>query len=134
MDILKKILICIYNLQGGGAERVLINFLNLIDEKKFKVTLLVLKKEGVYLDKVPSHIKVIYGFKTLFGRKISNKVLKFFDGKILHKIFIKEKFDVEIAFLEGYATKLIRWNDYIITRKNIIINIFLKRYKFYIFT
>lgn len=107
MDILKKILICIYNLQGGGAERVLINFLNLIDKKEFKVTLLVLKKEGVYLDKIPSHIKVIYGFKTLFGRKISNKVLKFFDGKILHKIFVKGKFDIEIAFLEGYATKLI---------------------------
>lgn len=107
MGILKKILICIYNLQGGGAERVLINFLNLIDKNKFDITLLVLKKEGIYVPKIPSQIKVKYVFKTLFDRKISNKVLKFFTNKFLHRIFVREKYDIEISFLEGYATKLI---------------------------
>lgn len=104
---MKKILICIYNLQGGGAERVLINLLSVIDKNKFKITLLVLRKEGIYLDKVPEGIKVIYGFKTLFGKKISNKVLSFLSNKLLYKIFIKEEFDVEISFLEGFATKVI---------------------------
>lgn len=94
-------------MQCGGAEKVLINILKLLDRKLFDITLLVLKKEGTYLSKIPSDIKVVYGFKTLFGRKVSNKVLKFFNGKILHKMFIKEKFDVEIAFLEGYGTKVI---------------------------
>lgn len=94
-------------MQGGGAERVLINFLNLIDSKRFDVTLLVLRKEGVYLNKIPPNIKVIYIFKTLFGRKISNRVLRFFDNKILHKLFVRENFDVEISFLEGYPTKVI---------------------------
>ena len=112
MDILKKILICIYNLQGGGAERVLINLLNSIDFNKYEVTLLVLKKEGIYLNKIPSYIKVIYGFKTLFGRKISNKVLRFFNNKFLHRMFIKDKYDVEISFLEGYATKVVSGSKY----------------------
>lgn len=94
-------------MQGGGAERVLINFLNLIDIKKFDVTLLVLRKEGVYLNKIPSNIKVIYIFKTLFGRKISNKVLKFLNNKILYKLFVRGNFDIEISFLEGYPTKVI---------------------------
>ncbi len=107
MGILKRVLICIYNLQGGGAEKVLINFLNLIDRDKFKVTLLVLKKEGIYISKVPSHIEVKYVFKTLFGKKISNKVLKIFKGELLHRIFVKGRYDVEISFLEGYPTKLI---------------------------
>lgn len=104
---MKKILICIYNLQGGGAERVLINFLDVIDKNKYNVTLLVLRKEGIYLNKIPEDIKVIYGFKTLFGRKISNKVLSFLPNKLLYKLFVKEEFDVEISFLEGFATKVI---------------------------
>lgn len=94
-------------MQCGGAEKVLINILRLLDRKLFDITLLVLRREGTYLNKIPSDIKVIYGFKTLFGRKISNKVLKFFDNKILHKMFVKEKFDIEISFLEGYGTKII---------------------------
>ena len=112
MGILKKILICIYNLQGGGAERVLVNLLNSIDHNKYSITLLVLRKEGIYLNKIPSYINVIYGFKTLFGRKISNKVLRFFNNKLLHKILVKDKYDVEIAFLEGYATKVISGSKY----------------------
>lgn len=107
MKILKKILICIYNLQGGGAERVLINLLNSIDYREYKVTLLVLKKEGIYLKNIPEAVKVIFVFKTLFGRKLSNKVLRFFSSNRLYKMFVKEKYDVEISFLEGYATKVI---------------------------
>ncbi len=104
---MKKILICIYNLQGGGAERVLINFLDVIDKNKCDITLLVLRKEGIYLNKIPEGIRVIYGFKTLFGRKVSNKVLSFLPNKLLYKLFVKEDFDVEISFLEGFATKVI---------------------------
>ena len=107
MSNLKKILICIYNLQGGGAERVLINLLNLFADEGYNVTLLVLRKEGIYLDKIPSKIKVIYGFRTLFGKKISNKVLSFFGSKVLYKMFVRGNFDIEISFLEGFPTKLI---------------------------
>lgn len=107
MSNLKKILICIYNLQGGGAERVLINLLNSFADENYNVTLLVLRKEGIYLDKIPDKIRVIYGFKTLFGKKISNKVLSFFNSKILYRMFVREKFDVEISFLEGFSTKVI---------------------------
>ena len=107
MNFLRKLLICIYNLQGGGAEKVLINFLEVLDKSIFEVTLLVLKKEGVYLKYIPKGIRVIYIFKTLFGRKIANTILKNFDERILYKIFVKQKYDVEISFLEGYSTKLI---------------------------
>ncbi|BAK80614.1 glycosyltransferase [Candidatus Arthromitus sp. SFB-rat-Yit] len=107
MSNLKKILICIYNLQGGGAERVLINLLNSFVDENYDVTLLVLRKEGIYLNKIPSKIKVIYAFKTLFGKKLANKVLGFLSSKILYKMFVREKFDIEISFLEGFATKVI---------------------------
>lgn len=104
---MKKVLISIYNLQGGGAEKVLINLLHSFDYTKYDVTLLILRKEGIYLNKIPNKIRIIYGFKTLFGRRISNKVFSFFKPDILYKMFIKENFDVEISFLEGYATKII---------------------------
>lgn len=104
---MKKVLISIYNLQGGGAEKVLINLLDSFDYESYDVTLFVLRKEGIYLNKIPNKIKIIYGFKTLFGRKISNKVFNFFRPSVLYKMFIKEHFDIEISFLEGYATKII---------------------------
>ncbi len=100
-------MICIYNLQGGGAERVLLNLLNLLDQNRFNITLLVLKKEGVYISKIPAHVNVIYGFKTFLGKKLCNKVLKYLNSRVLHKIFIKDDFDYEISFLEGYSTKVI---------------------------
>lgn len=100
-------MICIYNLQGGGAERVLLNLLALLDKNTFNITLLVLKKEGIYISKIPSHINVVYGFKTFLGRKLCNRFLKFLPPRILYKIFVKQKFDFEISFLEGYSTKVI---------------------------
>lgn len=103
---LKTILICIYNLQGGGAEKVLINLLKLL-KYKYKVTLLVLRKEGIYLDKIPKGINVIYGFKSFLGNKFANKILKFLSSKRLYYMFVKQSFDIEISFLEGFSTKVI---------------------------
>ncbi len=104
---MKKILICIYNLQGGGAEKVLINLLNSLDYSKYKVTLLVLRKEGIYLDKINENVNVIYGFKGAITKKLSNKIMKLLPPKILHKMFIKGEFHTEISFLEGFSTKVI---------------------------
>jgi glycosyltransferase involved in cell wall biosynthesis len=106
---MKKLLISIDNLGGGGAEKVLINLLKKLNKDKYNITLLLLFNEGVYLNEVPTHIKVKYLFNTksnLF-RRIIYKMFKYLSAKTLYKKFIKESFDIEIAFLEGSTTKLI---------------------------
>lgn len=55
----KKLLFCSYDLNVGGIENALINLLNKIDLIKYDVTLLLEKKDGVFLDRVPKNIKII---------------------------------------------------------------------------
>jgi len=55
----KKLLFCSYDLNVGGIENSLINLLNNINLNKYDVTLLLEKRQGLFLDKVPTNIKII---------------------------------------------------------------------------
>lgn len=59
MDVKKKILFIIPNMRGGGAQRVISTILNFLDRKKFETILVLLKKEGPYLEDLPKDIQVI---------------------------------------------------------------------------
>ena len=50
---MKKILFVMPALYGGGAEKSLVNLLNLIDYKKYAVDLLLFKQEGLFLTQIP---------------------------------------------------------------------------------
>lgn len=106
---MKKLLIAIDNLGGGGAEKVLINLLKNLNKDKYNITLLLLFNEGIYLNTLPKHIKVktLFNPRNNFFRRIIYKMFKYFPASKLYKTFIKDHYDVEIAFLEGSTTKLI---------------------------
>lgn len=112
----KKILFVIPHLGGGGAEKILIDILSKLDSEIFEITLLVLQNEGVYTNKIPSNIKTFYisdyiqlGYIFYYVKEDP----EFFYNYVMENI-VKEKFDVEVAFLEGYATKFIAYS----TNKN----------------
>lgn len=86
------LLFCIESLRGGGAEKVLLDLLRRIDRELFSITLFVIADEGVYFEKIPKDI-IWFTAKTA-------------------KSTLKPEYDIEIAFLEGLATK------YIACRKN----------------
>ncbi len=54
----KNILIASYNLDFGGIETSLINLLKNINLDKYKVTLVLEEKKGVFLNQVPKEIKI----------------------------------------------------------------------------
>jgi glycosyltransferase involved in cell wall biosynthesis len=54
-----KILFIVPSMRGGGSERVISILLNHINRDKFDITLILLKKEGIYLADLPSDIKII---------------------------------------------------------------------------
>ena len=57
---MKKILIASPYLHSGGVEVALIRFLNeLTKNKNLSVELLTLKKEGIYLERIPKKVKII---------------------------------------------------------------------------
>lgn len=125
---MKKILFVIYSLEGGGAEKSLVNLLNEIPEKKYSIDLLLFKKTGIFLEQVPKHVRVletpkaltklygplakggIYSFfkiiTTLLSRIFENKEenyspfrWKYFYTKIVKKL--NREYDVAIAYLSG---------------------------------
>lgn len=102
----KKILFFHFDLGVGGAENVLINLLNNLDTKEYDITLLLLFNHGVRLNDLAPHIKLKYVFNFKPFRGISN-VLKLFSPKSLHKWFVKDTYDVEIAYLEGNPTRIV---------------------------
>ena len=102
----KNILFFHFDLGVGGAENVLINLLNNLSPTKYDITLLLLFNHGVRLDCLSSHIRLKYVFNFKPFRGIS-QVLKLFSPRLLHKWFIREHYDCEIAFLEDIPTRII---------------------------
>ena len=102
----KKILFFHFDLGVGGAEKVLINLLNNLDPKKYDITLLLLFNHGVRLNGRAPHIELRYVFNFKPFRGISN-ILKMFSPRLLHKWFVKDTYDIEIAYLEGNPTRIV---------------------------
>ena len=118
---MKKILFIIKNLNGGGAEKVLINLFNNIDYTKYKVDLLLLVEEGPYLDKVNKNVNVksIIPKKKIINivyRSIISRTYSRFP-KLIAKKFIGKRYDIEIAFLEGGSTKFLGESHNTVSKK-----------------
>ena len=111
---MKKILFFINTLGMGGAEHVLVDIVNNLDPKKFDITIKTIYDNDFYLKDLNSNIKVETFYKTNKNkfidkliRKVIHYIIKHFNNKLLYKIFIKRKYDIEVAFLEGIPTKII---------------------------
>lgn len=102
---MKKILFFIHDLGQGGAEKVLVNLVNNMDLKKFDITVMALFGGGVN----EQFLKPEICYKAIFSKTIpgNSHILKLFSPQFLHRCFIKEKYDVEISYLEGPSTRII---------------------------
>lgn len=110
---MKSIRFFIESLDGGGAEHILETLVAYIDRSKYKI-------QVVSQEECPnSSIKHKFFFKRNLNK---NKLLEFINKviikfslvapeKIVKKIFLPGKFDIEVAFCEGYATKLIGYSS-----------------------
>lgn len=115
---MKNITIIQRTLDGGGAEKVLVNLLNNIDYKKYKVNLITIYKQGVHIDNINKNVnlKCIYNpnkfnqkiLQSIYCRIIMYLYTKF--PRLLYKWIIGSNSDVEIAFLEGEATKFLKYS------------------------
>lgn len=103
----KKILFLMETLTGGGAEKVLVDLLNNIDYDKYDVELIVFYNQGIYFDQINKNVKVKTLIKNTYIARGVTKYLKKIPGWLMSRIFIRDKYDVEIAFMEGVCTKII---------------------------
>ena len=116
----KKVLFMINSMYGGGAEKIFQTLLNNLEPSKYDITVYSVNQCKIDHKYYPENIK----YKYIFGgidestgqiskiiTKIKNKInLSRYEKdspETFYKKFIKEKYDVEVAFIEGYATKII---------------------------
>lgn len=104
-----KLLFLINGLGGGGAERALANLVQYIDKSKYEVTVKTIYDTGIYRETVKKYVN--YSSAKLPVLRGMNYIFKLFPAKILHRIFVREKYNLEIAFLEGIATKIVSGAD-----------------------
>lgn len=67
-----KVAFFLPSLEGGGAEKNVINFVKYLDKKKYRVSLILAEKKGVFLNELPKDIIV----KDLGGAFIFNVFIK----------------------------------------------------------
>lgn len=102
---MKKVLFLIHDLGHGGAEKVLVNLVNNMDQNKFDITVMALFGGGVNEQFLSPNIKLINCFKKpILG---NSHLMKLFSPKLLHKLLIKDNYDIEIAYLEGPSARII---------------------------
>lgn len=103
--IMQKVLFLIHDLGQGGAEKVLVNLVNNMDDSKFDITVMTLFDSGENRQFLGKNIK----YKTWCKKMIpgNSHLMKLLSSEQLHKIIIKEHFDIEIAYLEGPCARVI---------------------------
>ncbi len=102
---MKKILFFIHDLGPGGAEKVLVNLVNNMDSKQFDITVMTLIGGGVNEQFLKPHIRYISCYKRMI--RGHTHLLKLLTPRQLHHRFIKDKYDIEVSYLEGPAARII---------------------------
>ena len=104
-----KILFFIPSLVGGGAEKVLCNLVNHLDQCRFAVT--VATYENCDADKLlmPGiHYKSINNCRSAFGKRLFSYFYRLMTAwKRTYSLWLKGDYDIEVAYLECGATKVI---------------------------
>ena len=104
---MKKLLFFINTFETGGAEVALVNLANALSDT-YDVTVMTLIDTGVHKSKLSRAIKYKSIIKNPRFRRIGTILIaKIIPASIVHMLFIGNKYDYEIAFLEGIPTKLI---------------------------
>lgn len=112
----KRILFLIESLSGGGAEKVLSVLLKHIDKTKFDITLCTIVDTGIYAAEVRKYVKYTSILGNPQKKSLSGKILykilylliyNILPTKLTYTLFVPKGNDIEVAFIEGFCTKLL---------------------------
>lgn len=96
---MKKILFFAYTLEVGGAEKVLVDYINNL-KNKYEIDLVLLQKKGEFLEEIPNNVTITTLRKNSF-QYIFFRYIPFIRKMVINKIANKKDYDVAIGFLEG---------------------------------
>lgn len=102
----KKILFLLEAFDKGGIEKVTLDIVNGLDPEKYDITVQTFWYGGHCQSQVGSHVKVLPFF---FKRYVPGiiRLIEHLPPKWLYRLFVRGKYDVEIAASDGGAAKVI---------------------------
>lgn len=119
----KKVLFLVPSLSMGGMERVCVNYANLFARRNYEVTILNFTYDDKdivsHLDKNVRYQSYYQPVKNISKTTIRNIIrfdfrvlpwtwwIKFHSAKYLYKKYVKDNYDIEIAFFGSEAMKII---------------------------
>lgn len=100
-----KVMFLIHDLGHGGAEKVLVNLVNHLDRSQFDITVFAIFGGGVNAQ----FLKPDIHYKTCFPKAFpgNRHVMKLFSPRLLHKLLVKEHYDIEVSYLEGPSARIV---------------------------
>lgn len=111
----KKILFLIESLSGGGAEKVLSVLLRHFNHEHYQLNVCTMVDTGVYCEAIKScasHYSSVVSYSGGLVRRTFNRlkyklIYSWLPLSWVYRFFVPKNNDVEIAFCEGYVTKLL---------------------------
>ena len=113
---MKKVVFLIESFSLGGAEKVLVDIANNLNVGAYQVSVCALFRESVYGKRYPYKMKLPFNgnirFHYLFDNRsrwislLANFCLSRFPAKV-YGFFIRDRFDIAVAFYEGAPTRLL---------------------------
>lgn len=111
----RKVLFVVESLAGGGAEKVLTTLVQNLDREKFDATLCCITDTGLYAEAVRPYVRYRYilpcharlpALGKVWYRLKHCLVHRLLPPAWVYRLFVPKGNDVEVAFVEGFATRL----------------------------
>ena len=93
----RKLLFSAYSMELGGIETALVSLLNNIDNNKYHVTLILEKKQGVFLENLSNNIKILEYTPSSSQNVVLRKILNL-TKRFTFIVMYKNKFDFAASF------------------------------------
>ena len=99
---MKKVIFGITSLTLGGAERVLVDITNRLKDN-YEITIFTIYSKSSFEKELDKNIKIISLFNNSYNelskiKKMMIPIKVLICGKLIYKRYIKNKFDIQIAF------------------------------------
>ena len=133
----RKVLFLIESLAGGGAEKVLTTLVQHIDKDVFDVTVCAISGGGKYEADVMQAVNYKAILREPSNSNVLSKILYVFKHHLVYKwlplswvyrLFVPQGSAVEIAYVEGFSTKLLSYSTNHKARKYAWVHIDLENY------
>ena len=100
-----SVLFLIPTLDRGGAENVLVNLVNHMDQSKFKITVQTLFDQDSQKDQLRDGIEYRTFLKHQFHG--NSKLQAWIPAGLLYRLIVRKRYDIVVSYLEGPTTHIL---------------------------